>query len=174
MLDDPFPLRLTMSVAEGWTVDGDGTRGDPNAGGVTRDEGRTGVLFVILGKPAENDDCEVYPIDPAPGPSVDDLVKYLAGHPLIDISVNSDVTLDGYPGKYLEYTKSAEGIQCSGTAQGGWPVANRQEDADEYSRVWILDVDGVRLVIEMFSSPRASEGVTAELRQIVESLQIEP
>ena len=49
LLEDPFPLRLSMSVADGWTVDG--PVGD-NAGGVTRDEGRTGLLFVIVDSPS--------------------------------------------------------------------------------------------------------------------------
>ena len=35
-------------------------------------------------------------------------MTYLEGLPLIDISENTDVTLDGYRGKYLEYTKRAE------------------------------------------------------------------
>jgi len=40
--------------------------------------------------------------------------------------------------------------------------------------VWILDLNGVRLVINAFSPPGASETVSAELLQIVESIQIEP
>jgi hypothetical protein len=40
--------------------------------------------------------------------------------------------------------------------------------------VWILDIDGVPLVIDAFSSPKASDRVRRELRQIVESIQIEP
>ena len=54
---------------------------------------------------------------------------------------------------------------------GAWPT-NSQRAIDEYNQVWILDVDGVRLVIDAFSTS-ASESVRAELRQIVESIQID-
>ena len=145
VLDDPFPLRLTMSVADGWTLDGG--QGDQNAGGVTRDEGRTGVSFVIVDRPLkEACDPDAGTVDPPLGPDVDDLVTFLEGLPLIDISEGRDVTLDGYRGKYLEYTKRAAENECGGGGMGAWPT-NSQRDIDEYNQVWILDVDGVRLVI---------------------------
>jgi hypothetical protein len=39
--------------------------------------------------------------------------------------------------------------------------------------VWIIDVGGALLVIDAFSPPEASDGVKAELRQIVDSIHIE-
>jgi hypothetical protein len=170
-IDDPFPLRLSMSVGDGWTFDGG--RGDLNAGGVTRDEWGTGLLFLIVDNPLkEACDPREGTIDPPLGPSVDDLVSLLDGLPLIDISESRDVTLDGYRGKYLEYTKRAAEIECGGGGMGAWPT-NSQRVINEYDQVWILDVNGVRLVIDAFSTS-ASETVRAELRQIVESIQIEP
>lgn len=55
----------------------------------------------------------------------------------------------------------------------GWP-ASSPTASNEDDRVWILDVDGAPLVIDAFSDPNASDDVRAELRQIVESIQIEP
>jgi hypothetical protein len=49
-----------------------------------------------------------------------------------------------------------------------WPS---WEDHD--SQLWILDVDGVRLVIDAMSPPGASQAVRAELRQAVESIHFE-
>jgi hypothetical protein len=167
-ISDPLPLRLSMRLADGWTGR---YRSFPNEGGVTRDEGRTGVYFVIVDDPSM-DGCgdPVRTSDPPLGPSVDELVTFLADLPLIDIAEKTDVTLDGHRGKYLEYTKTAGETECGGG--NGWPT-NSQRDIDEYNQVWILDVDGVRLVIDAFSTS-ASETVRAELRQIVESIQIEP
>ena len=51
-------------------------------------------------------------------------------------------------------------------------ITNSGEGRD-YHQVWILDVDGVRLVIDGFA-PKASDTVKAELRQIVESIHIGP
>jgi hypothetical protein len=52
--------------------------------------------------------------------------------------------------------------------QGPFPIG-------QYNDVWILDVDGARLVIAggQFSTS-GSETFRAELRQIVESIQVEP
>jgi hypothetical protein len=167
VLDDPFPLRLSMQVAAGWTL---GI--DPNAGGVTRDEGRTGVLFVIVDSPLkEACDEDAGTLNPPLGPDVDDLVTFLEGLPLIDMSESTEVTLHGYRGKYLEYTKRAVEIECGGGGMGAWPT-NSQRVIDEYNQVWILDVDGVRLVIDAFSTS-ASEAVRVELRRMVESIQID-
>lgn len=92
---------------------------------------------------------------------------------MIDISKNTDVALDVYRGKYLEFTRTAGEIDCGWGGLDGWP-ASSPTASDEVNRVWILDVAGAPLVIDAFSSPEASETVRAELLQIVESIQIEP
>jgi hypothetical protein len=79
--------------------------------------------------------------------------------------------LNGYRGTYLEFTKNT-GTEYGCGGMGGWPT-NTGSDTDEDNQVWILDVDGVRLVIDAFSTS-APETARAELRQIVESIQIEP
>ncbi len=166
LLEDPFPVRLSMSVADGWAV---------NGGSLTRNFGgsrTTGLSFVIVDNPAK-DACNSQGIDPPLGPSVDDLVTFLMGLPSIDIAENTDATLDGYRGRYLAYTKVAKGLTCSGPGSEAWPT-NSQDGRDEHHQVWILDVDGVRLVIDAFSNWAASETDLAELRQIVDSIQIEP
>jgi hypothetical protein len=173
LLEDPFPLRLSMTVAEGWTVDpGLG----PNVGGLTRDSGDTRLLIVIVDNLAEDDcDTPARTLDPPLGPSVDDLVTFLEDLPLIDFSANTDVTLDGYRGKYLEYRKIGRDESCGWGGPGGWPTngGSGLGDVDQSSQVWVLDVDGVRLVIHA-SSQGASETVKTEFRRIVESIQIEP
>jgi hypothetical protein len=168
VLDDPFPLRLSMSIGDGWAAYGR----DRSAGGVTRDEEKTGVLFVIVDNPSL-DPCgdPVRTNDPRLGPSVDDLVTFLERLRSIAITEQADVTLDGYRGTYLEFTKTGEN-ECSAGGWSGWPT-NTSLDGVEYNRVWILDVDGVRLVIDSFATS-PSESVKAELRQIVESIRIEP
>ena len=92
---------------------------------------------------------------------------------MIDISENTDVTLDGYRGRYLEFRRTAGEIDCGWGGLDGWP-ASSPTASNEDDRVWILDVDGAPLVIDAFSDPNASDDVRAELRQIVESIQIEP
>jgi hypothetical protein len=165
LLEDGFPLRVSMNVPDGWTV---------NGGSLTRDFGgsrTTGLHFVMVDNPAK-DFCDSQGIDPPLGLGVDDLVAFLVGLPTIDIAENADVTLDGYRGKYLEYTKSRKGLACSGRGLDAWPT-NSQGGRDEQHQVWILDVEGVRLVIDAFSNRAAFETDLAELRLIVDSMQIE-
>ena len=166
LLEDPFPRSISIPVPDGWSVDG---------GSLTRDfrgSRTTGLLFVIVDNPAK-EGCDSQGIDPPLGPSVDDLVTFLVGLPTIEIAENTDVTLDGYRGKYLEYTKVAKGLACGGPGSEAWPT-NSQGDRDEQHQVWIIDVNGTRLVIDAFSNRAAFETDLAELRQIVDTIQIGP
>jgi len=160
-----------MTVVDGWTVDG--YRGSPDAGGVTRNEGKFGVSFVIVDNPVKACDGEAEPIDPPLGPTVDDLATYLARLPSLVISEESDVALAGHRGEYFAYTKLAREIECGCCGMGTWPT-NSQRDIDEYNEVWILDIDGIRLVIDAITTSGPSGTVMAELRQAVESIQIGP
>lgn len=152
MLEEPFPIGLSLTVPDGWT--GEGPR-------LHRDSGSTVVEFVIVDNP--EDPCPDT-IEPRLGPTVDDLVMHLENLPLIDIAENSEVTLDGYRGRYLRYTSVNGEFECH---SGPIPIG---QDND----VWILDVDGVRLVIDFFSYEAPSETVRAEVRRMVESILIEP
>jgi len=161
--DDRFPLRLSMSVSNGWTTYG------PHLYDGALDDG-IGLEFMIIDHPAEwGCDASGDAIEAQIGPKVDDLVTFLAGQQMIKISENTDVTLDGYRGKYLEYTTTVNDDNCHGP---DWPLITRI-DNQQVNQVWILDVDGVRLVIDAFA-PKPSESVKAELRRIVESIDIGP
>jgi hypothetical protein len=170
LLEDPFPVRLAMTVADGWTIVRESRF--YHVGGLTRDDASTGLRFVMVDT-ITKDACAKRAGAVDGRATVDDLVAFLAGLPLIDISENRDVTLDGYRGKYLEFTRTAGEIDCGWGGLDGWP-ASSPTAIDESNRVWILDVDGAPLVIDAFSDPEASANVRAELRQIVESIQIEP
>ena len=83
----------------------------------------------------------------------------------LKISENTDVTVDGYRGRYLEYTATVRDDNCGLPV---WP-ATTHDDSHEFTQAWILDVDGVRLVIHA-SAPTSMETAKAELRRIVESI----
>jgi hypothetical protein len=147
------PLRVSMTVPHGWTVGG--PWGEPN--------GNTSLEFMVIGDPW--DGCPDT-IEPKLGPSFDDLVTYLADDvPQIDISESTDVTVDGYRGRYLRYTPVDKWFDCF----SGSPIPSALD-----SEAWILDVDGVRLVIAALSDEARSETVRSEVRQIVESIHFEP
>jgi hypothetical protein len=167
-----LPFRLSMSVPDGWTTNGLVVGPDRETfNGI-------GLEFMLIDKleewgcEASGDahDGQADAIEAQIGPRVDDVVTFLAGLKMIKISENTDVTLDGYRGKYLEYTATIRDDNCHPYS---WPLSTNQNDNREFNQAWIIDVDGARLVIDGFA-PKASERVKAEFRQIVESIDIGP
>ncbi len=88
----------------------------------------------------------------------------------LKISEKTHVTVDGYRGTYLEYTSTFRDDNCNPEA---WPGTTHQNAGRGFTQAWILDVDGVRLVIDAFA-PKPSETHQAEIQRIVESIDIEP
>lgn len=136
------------------------------------------------------------PTDPPVGPSVDDLATALADlAPFRVASPPKDVTIYGYSGKHLELTvpdmpfefRQDETLftECAGFdwhrrylmswiapylmyAFYGYTAPGHTEE------LWILDVEGTRLVIAADRSPGSPRKGLAEQRAILESIQIEP
>ncbi|MEO8424357.1 MAG: hypothetical protein ABI595_10690 [Actinomycetota bacterium] len=125
-----------------------------------------------------------------PGPTVDDLVKALARQPLRNSTTPTDVTLGGYRGRYLEWsvpsdmivTGDADFEACDVEPSNGhrdfvsWlgdGYGERyQQFAGQIDRLWVLDVDGQRLVVDATYAPGTSEADRDELTQIVKSLRV--
>ena len=146
------PIRVSMIVPHGWIVGGPWGESDGNAH----------LEFNIVGHPW--DGCPDT-TEPKLGPSFDDLVTYLADLPQIDISESTDVTVDGYRGKYLRYKPVDKWFDCFSAS----PIHGDPGD----NEAWIIDVDGVRVVIAVVSGEPVSETVMSEVRQIVESIHFE-
>ena len=84
------------------------------------------------------------------GPTAADFADALAAHPLLDVTTPVDVTLAGYTGKYLDLqvpTDSwhAGGVRCD---YRPWELGFVAFPAGGRSHLWILDVDGIRVVIQ--------------------------
>lgn len=129
--------------------------------------------------------------DPPVGPTVDDMATALATlSPFVLSKPPSDVTIDGFSGKHLELTvpdltlggsgDDTAFTDCTNGELWSWigkPLSfanhsySHPGQVDEY---WLLDVDGTRVMIGTLTSPGSSEGDLAELRSIVESIDIVP
>jgi len=118
-----------------------------------------------------------------PGPTVDGLSKALFERPLRHAMKPIDVMLDGYAGKYLEWSVPADADFSKCDADAGtnyfesWigpPGSDRYQQAPgQVDSLWILDVDGSRVVIDAFSMPAAAAEERQELRAVVESIRFE-
>jgi hypothetical protein len=106
------------------------------------------------------------------GPTVDDLVTALVNHPSLDVTDPADVTLAGYSGTYLDLTVPDDISEC---------VRYMPMDSHIYAQgpgqrwhMWILDVDGVRVLVETNDYPGTAPEQLAEEQAIIESLVITP
>lgn len=112
--------------------------------------------------------------------STDEVVAALASQKGLRVSTPTDVTLDGFAGTYMERRLPARTnlSDCDGGQFRVYLDAGGGErylgGAGQLSLLWVLDVDGVPLVIEASLEAGTSAKVRAELLQMVESIQIDP
>jgi hypothetical protein len=159
---------VTLTAPDGWTNIGWGLiKGDPAFG-----------LLAMEVRNTYTESCPSVALDPPTGPSVDDLAVAWADLPAFDATAPTDVTVDGFDGKQVEFTvpdydekECRYGelmlLQDNSGQDGYWAQAPNQ-----HHRVWILDVAGTRLVIAGFWYPDTSSQDRAELDEILSSIQI--
>jgi hypothetical protein len=118
----------------------------------------------------------------SPVSSADELVATLAGELGLRPSPPSDVAVSGFAGTYMELTVPAQTKldRCSAGRMQAWALTGDGSDyvwlnnAGQHDLLWILEVDGLPLVIDAFLAADASAQDRAELVQMVESIQIDP
>jgi hypothetical protein len=113
------------------------------------------------------------PPDVAVGPSVDDFANALADHPLLDATDPVAVTLGGYSGKYVDLQLPSDLTGCN-ESYFPWEPGIYAQGPGHRWHLWILDVDGFRVVVMTTDYAGTSPQHRAELEAIVESIQIEP
>jgi hypothetical protein len=180
-LDHDFDAkyRITMDVPDGYA-------GLPEGYGVAK-LGRIGQMAVsawVIGD-VYADPCrwETTLLDPPPASSVDALVAALANQKGLRVSTLTDITVDGFAGTSMERTVRA-GINladCDGghfrpwLGIGGGDLNERYLDPGERVMLWIINVDGVPLVIDasLGAAGTSARDRAAHIR-IAESVRIEP
>lgn len=124
-----------------------------------------------------------------PGPTVDDLVEALAAQRYRHATEPTDVTLGGYEGRLLELSVPKDWVVTGDADFEGCDVepSNGHRDfvswlgngegerymlvAGQIERVWVVDVDGQRLVVDAIYQPETPQEVRDELVGIVESIR---
>jgi hypothetical protein len=181
--DNPPVASMTFTVMappswEGWNEDGSdvGVRvGGVTAGWSNSVEGDEAFVGFYPGGNLFSDPCLTdanAAADIPVGPTVDDLVTALVEHPKLDVTAPVDVTLAGYSGKYLDLTTPDDISKCARY----FPMDHHiyaQGPAQRW-HMWILDVEGVRVLVETNDYPDTPPGVLAEEPAIVHSLVITP
>lgn len=163
------PLRIALTVPSGWE-----RLAVPAMVWSSEDTKTTVAYFTV-------DDLYADPCNPSVGvrgvgPSVDDLVTAFGNSPGISIESTADVRLAGHAGTQVDYTATDLGCEDEGALIASQPgsVDRPHPGGDaELLRLYVLDVDGVRLVISLTVPAGASEARAAEAHEIIASTQID-
>ena len=178
--DDSISITLTLPDGwkgiEGWAVV-PSVEGYSPPGGAWLLFMRGGWLYSKLCAGPGNVDGPTIPT----GTTVNEFVTALVDHPDLDVTSPVDVTLAGFSGQYLELRAPANTTTDElGPDPGGcnyyfvWEPGIYAQGPNALWRIWVLDVDRVRVVVRSDSFPGTTPQVQAELASIVDSIQIEP
>ena len=116
------------------------------------------------------------------GPTVEDLATALTEQKGATTSTPVPASLDGYDGLYLDYqiAKGVDVSTCEETAFDIFTTAPGDDDsmwlANSGDRVamWILDVEGDRIVLFWIAEPGTTKAKIKELNAMAESTTFEP
>jgi hypothetical protein len=178
-------IRITLTVPEGWAgfeysiVPSVESYSPPDGAALLF--GRGGWVYTV--SPVCGGSGPDFPTGPniPTGLTVDEFVTALVDHPDLDVTSPIEVTLGGYSGKYLELRAPANTTTDELGPKPGecnyyfvWEPGIYAQGPNALWRIWVLDVDGVRVVVRSDSFPGTTQQVQAQLAAIVDSIQIEP
>ena len=168
-------IRISFTVPDGW-------HGAPRNSVSAPTTGAPDGAWLVFTRGASlySDPCHsTPPPDIAVGPTVDDFANALVAHPTLDVTTPVDVTLAGFTGKYMDLT--VPDPMCPSRTD---PVTDQEywvwepgffgQGPGHRWHLWILDVNGIRVVIQAMDFAATSAQHQAELQAIVQSIQIQP
>jgi len=119
-------------------------------------------------------------IDPPVGPTVDELASALAAMPGVSSTVPVKVTRAGFWGVQMNLAAPADLSDCEGNTLYLWATTPSAGETwygaslpGWLHRLWILDVDGQRFVIDAASAPDATVNGRLELLRMVAGIEIQ-
>ena len=175
-VDTALPMDVTIEVPEGWSAGGAwvaiGPKGNdlPDGMAIRFYAGENLNLYSDPLLPSDG------LLDPPVGPSADELVAAMVGHPDWDVTGTSPITLDGYAGQVVHVTLP----EGTSEATPFYLFVDRFEGqvygwaAGQLFDVYVVDVAGGRLVIDAFHYPETSAADLAAQQAVMDSIQIEP
>ena len=123
VVDAPFAARLEFTATSDFELWGD--VGEAGKGWYKQSADPPNGLGVSVWKVdnARADMCGFTDMDPPIGPSVDDLADVLVKQPHTVVHEDSPVTLDGYSGRYLDYTADLRTVSSSTAGRPSRPIS---------------------------------------------------
>jgi hypothetical protein len=174
----PQPWSLGNDFFVSATVDVSGSdwnqyyASDTQAGVISRSE--DAWLWLTTGVQPYENPCGL----PSPplevGPSVDNLIDALAAIP-VNVSPVTETSVDGYPAQHMTFSAPAarEGCEDGEFRMWRWNnLYNHGVGPVGETRVWVVDVDGTRVLIVL--EDRGTPQESAELEQMFDSIRLAP
>lgn len=164
------PLRLTITVPAAWSKG----RYD---WALFSDRSPISIAFFTV------DDLYLDPCaldrgvrQPPLGPTVEELATALGDVPAMDATAPSNVSVAGFAGQQMELIAPEVWDGCEDNEGQIWETsggAHPRLAPGTHVRLWIIDVDGTRLVLAVLDNG-AGPAEVAEAQAIVDTIQIEP
>jgi hypothetical protein len=174
-IDDPFPVPLTLRVPDGWTVYGVGETLAAICSNDCELPERIGLAVWVVTN-VYTDACDRAALaDPPIGGSVDDLVTALTRLPRHTATSPAPDAIDGIPARYLELVADDGLGDCALRGFRAWSAGAefRESPPGDRDRLWVLEVDGVRLMIDIAHPDGASPDLLADLEALVDSIRFD-
>ena len=187
--DDGPRITVTIS-APGWTampefgalLKGDGLDPPETTGAALLTGDTGGDAFYVYGDP-----CRWESTTPdVPATTVDEIVEALAAQPSRDATAPVDVTVGGYAGKHITLhvpntaPTGAEAFQdCDRQTFASYGVegiegpSRNHQGPGQIDEFWVLDVDGVIVILDATYGPATPADLVEEVRAIAESATFE-
>jgi hypothetical protein len=170
---------FSFTVPAGWATDRDSFVSKGTGGGEVIRLTKGVILAAFTVDHVYADACHPQGTIQLVGDSVEALATALGTQLGRDTAGPSAVSVDGYTGQLVELIAPADISSCDGgllrtwsdvggDQSGGWPAGPGQTD-----EVYIVDVDGTRLVIVAAHWADTSPQDLAELQHVLDSIRIE-
>jgi hypothetical protein len=172
-------MQVTAMVPNGWSaMDRWAVRGPLGYEGPAG----MGLRFYTVGNLFNNPGSRADGLqDPPVGPSVDDLIDAIVAQAEWTTSTPSETTIGGFSAKHVRIT-IPDGAEFDPSTDGGAFFLFQDEgsgqiwglDVGQMFDVYVVDVDGERLVLDAYHYPGTSSADLAALDAVVNSIQIVP
>ena len=159
-------IRVTVTVPDGWS-------GIDTAIWLEENKPPSGAALGFgRGAWLLSDPCKPVDADIPVGTSVSDFVDAIAQHPVLDTTTPIDTTLGGYSGQSFDLLFPADLSTCP--QYRPWEPGIYAQGPGHRWHLWVLDVDGVRVVVQSMDYAGTSDQRRTELQAMVDSIRIDP